>query len=59
MMDDVVIEATGEPPDKRVFCRIIGRCCKDVIHAVVKLTAVQGEISTVDGVRRLEHERYR
>src|SRR5271154_301366 len=48
MVDDVMVEAAHEPTDKRIFRRIIGRCREDVIHAVVKLTAVRGEVGAVD-----------
>ena len=58
MMDDVMVESAREPTDKRAFRRIIGRCREDVIHAVVELTTIRGEVSAVDGVRRLEYERY-
>src|SRR5580658_1902955 len=58
MVNDVMVEPTGEPTDERVFRRIIGRCREDVIHAVVKLTAVRGKVGAVDGVRRLEYKRY-
>src|SRR6201998_2874251 len=58
MVDDVMVEPAREPTDERVFRRIIGRCREDVIHAIVKLTAVRGKVGAVDGVRRLEYERY-
>src|SRR5271155_5556576 len=58
MVDDVMVEAAGEPTDERVFRRIIGRCREDVIHTVVKLTTVGGKVGAVDGVRRLEYKRY-
>ena len=53
MVDDVMVEPASEPTDERVFRRIIGRCCEDVIHAVLKLTTVRGKVGAVDGVRRL------
>jgi len=58
MVDDVMVEPTHEPTDKRVFRRIIGRCREDVIHAVVKLSTVRGKVGAIDGVRGLEYERY-
>src|SRR5580700_2387790 len=58
MVDDVMVEATREPTDDRVFRRIIGRCREDVIDPVVKLTTVRGKVGGVNGVRRLEHKRY-
>src|SRR6202050_1332929 len=58
MVDDVMVEPAGEPTDERVFRRIIGRCREDVIHAVVKLTTARGKVGAVDGMRRLEYERY-
>src|SRR5580704_4349953 len=58
MVNDMMVEPPGEPTDKRVFSRIIGRCREDVIHAVVKLTTVRGKVGAVDGVRRLEYKRY-
>ena len=58
MMDDVMVEPARKPTYERVIRRIIGRCRKDVIHAVVKLTTVCGKVGAVDGVRRLEYERY-
>src|ERR1700758_135500 len=58
MVDDVMVEAACEPTDERIFCRIIGRCREDVIHAVVKLTTVRGKVGAVDGMRRLEYKRY-
>src|ERR1700720_4268409 len=54
MVDDVMVEAAGEPTDERVFRRVIGRCRENVIHAIVKLTAVRGKVGAVDSVRRLE-----
>src|SRR5271169_3622344 len=57
MVDDVVVEPAREQTDERVFGRIIGRCREDVIHAVVKLTTVRGEVGAVDGVRRLKYKR--
>src|SRR5258708_6586742 len=58
MVDDVMVEPAREPTDERVFRRIIGRRREDVIHAVVKLTAVGGEVGGVNGVRGLEYKRY-
>ena len=57
MVNDVMVEPTGEPTDERVFRRIVGRCREDVIHAVFKLTTVRGKVGAVDGVRRLEYKR--
>ena len=50
MMGDVMVETAHEPADERVFGRIIGRRRKDVIHAVVKLTALRGKVRAVDGM---------
>ena len=58
MVDDVMVEAAGEPTDERVLRRVIGRGREDVIDAVVKLTTIRGKVSRVNGVRRLEHKRY-
>ena len=58
MVDDVMVEAAGEPTDERVFRRIIGRCREDVIDAVVKFATVRRKVGAVDGVRRLEYKRY-
>src|ERR1700722_9995892 len=58
MVDDVMVEAAGEPTDERVFGSIIGRSREDVIHAVIKLTTARGKVRAVDGVRRLEYKRY-
>jgi len=58
MVDDVMVEAAGEPTDKGVLRRIVGCCREDVIHAVVKLAPVCGKVGAVDGVRRLKYERY-
>src|SRR5579863_3883961 len=58
MVDDVMVEPAHEPTDKRFFGRIIGRCREDVIHAVFKLATIRRKVSAVDGVRRLEYERY-
>src|ERR1700688_3271591 len=58
MVDDVMVKPAHEPTDKRVFGCIIGGCREDVIHAVVNLTTVRGKVGAVDGVRRLEYERY-
>ena len=58
MVDDVMVEPAREPTDERVFRRIIGRCREDVIHAVVKLTAVRGKVGGVNGVRGLEYKRH-
>ena len=58
VVDDVMVEPAHEPTDKRVFGRIIGRCREDVIHAVFKLATIRGKVGAVDGVRRLEYERY-
>src|ERR1700733_3202093 len=59
MVDDVMVEAAGEPTDEGVFRRIIGCCREDVIHTVFKLATIRGKVGAVDGVRRLEYERYR
>src|SRR5580700_2606535 len=58
MVDDVMVEPAREPTDERILRRIIGRRREDVIHAVVKLTAVHGKVGGVNGVRRLEYKRY-
>ena len=58
VVHDVMVEAAREPTDERVFRRIIRRCRENVIHAVVKLTAVRGKVGGVYGVRRLEYKRY-
>src|SRR5215469_11049134 len=58
MVDDVMVQPTGEPAHKRVFGRVIGCGCEDVIHAVVKLAAVRGKVGAVNGVGGLEDERY-
>jgi len=58
MVDDVMVQPAREPTDEPVFRRIIGRCREDVIHAIVKLTAVRGKVGAVDCVRRLKHKRY-
>src|ERR1700677_987426 len=58
VVDDVMIKPAHEPTDKRGFRRIIGRCREDVIHPVLKLTAVRRKVGAVDGVGRLEYERY-
>jgi len=44
MVDDVMVEPACEPTDERVSRRIIGGCREDMIHAVVKLTAVRGKV---------------
>ena len=58
VVDDVVVEPAREPTYKRVFRRIIRCCREDVIHAVFKLAAIRRKVGAVDGVRRLEYERY-
>src|ERR1700721_340825 len=58
MVHDVMVKPPREPGDERVFCRIIGRGRKDVIHPIIKLTTVRWKVSAVDGVRRLEYESY-
>ena len=58
MMDDVMVEPASEPTYEWVTRRIIGRCRENVIHAIVKLTAVRGKVGAVDSVRRLEYKRY-
>src|SRR5580693_4843810 len=58
MVNDVMVEPTGEPTDERVFRRIVGCCREDVIHAVVKLTTARREVGAVDGVSRLKYKRY-
>src|SRR5271163_2196801 len=58
MMDDVMVETAREPTDERIFRRIIGGWREDVIHAVVKLTAVGGKVGCINGVGRLEYKRY-
>ena len=58
VVDDVMVEPAREPTYKRVLRRIIGRRREDVIHAVFKLATVRGKVGAVDGVRRLEYERY-
>ena len=58
MVGDVMVEAAREPTDERVFRRIICRCRKDVIHAVVKLTTVRGKVRAIYGVRRLRSEEH-
>ena len=59
MVDDVMVKAADEPTDERVFCRIISRGGEDVIHAIVELAAVGGEVGRVDGVCGLEYKCYR
>ena len=58
MMDDVVVQSTGEPADNRVFCRVVGGGREDVIHAILELAAVGGEVCAVNGVGGLKYERY-
>src|ERR1700677_1290554 len=55
MMDYMMVESARKPAYDRVTCRIIGCCRKNVIDAVVELTAAGGKISGVDGVRGLEY----
>ena len=43
MMDDVMVQPTGEPANNRVFGRVIGRGRKDLIDAIVKLNASEGK----------------
>jgi len=58
VVDDMMVKSAHEPTDKRFFGCIIGRCGEDMIHAVVKLRTIRGKVGGVDGVRRLEYERY-
>src|SRR5579862_240317 len=57
MVDDVMVQPAGEPTDERIFSRIIGGGSEDVVHAVVKLAAIDWKVGAVDGVGGLEHER--
>src|SRR5277367_3731745 len=59
VVNDVMVEPAREPTNQRVFGRIIGRGRKDVIYAVFKLVTIRRKVRAVDGVRRLEYERYR
>lgn len=58
MVDDVMIEPAGKPSHNRVFGGVVGCGGKDVVHAVVKLAAVERKVGAVDGVGGLEDERY-
>ena len=58
VVDDVMVKTAREPTYKRVFRRIIGGCREDVIHAVFELATIRGKVGAVDGVGRLEYERY-
>src|SRR5579864_427733 len=58
MMDDMVIEPTSKPTDERLSRRVIGRRRENVIDPIVKLTAAQRKVCTVDRVRGLEYEGY-
>ena len=58
MVDDVMVQPTREPTDERLFRCIIGGGREDVIHAVIKFTAVGRKVGGVDGVRRLEYKRH-
>ena len=58
VVDDVMVEPAREPTHKRVFRRIIGGGREDVVHAIFKLATIRGKVGVVDGVRRLENERY-
>src|SRR5277367_6250565 len=57
VVNDVMVEPAGKPTDERVFRRIVGCCREDVIHTIVKLTAVRGKVGAIDGVRRLKYKR--
>ena len=56
-MDDVMVQPAGQPADNRVFGRVIGRGREDVIHAILELAAVGGEVCAVNGMGGLEYER--
>ena len=58
MMDDVMIQPSRKPTDDRISCRVICRCREDVIHAVLKLAPACGKVCAVDGMGRLEDQRY-
>ena|ERR1700757_3535061 len=58
MVDDVMVEAAGEPAHQWTLCGVVGSGRKDVIDAVVELVAVLWEVSAVNSVRGLEDEGY-
>src|SRR6516164_8745424 len=58
MMNDVMVQPTGEPAHNRVLGRVIGRGREDVIYAIVELAAVGGKVGAVNGVGGLEYERH-
>ena len=45
VMDDVMIETADKPAHQRVFSSVVSGCGEDVVNAVFKLAAMQGEIA--------------
>src|SRR6201996_3625870 len=58
MVRDVMIQTPSQPAHQRPLGGIIGGRGEDVIHAVVKLIAIHREVGGIDGVCRLEDQRY-